>query len=276
MLEKTVRMFNNNFETVLTDIPNLTFLDFDEEDVQIKTETTEVTGLDGVLMGASSFSPFKLTLRFFYRGLDTKDYNLLKQRLRGIIYRREPYYVVHSDMPGKKYAVVPVSNGITDVGDRYGTFEIEFSVYKGYSESLLSTKSFLLSKPDKWQFENGHYAQDIKYKFNSTGCNVFNGSSDIINPIMRHYLKITVKVDAPKGITIKNNTTGDEFIYKVALSKSKPLILDGVHPIIDKKRVGVNTNYQWLTLAPGYNDIEILGEKISNPSVEFDFNFIYR
>ncbi|RIL33021.1 phage tail family protein [Staphylococcus gallinarum] len=276
MLEKTVRMFNNNFETVLTDIPNLTFLDFDEEDVQIKTETTEVTGLDGVLMGASSFSPFKLTLRFFYRGLDTKDYNLLKQRLRGIIYRREPYYVVHSDMPGKKYAVVPVSNGITDVGDRYGTFEIEFSVYKGYSESLRETDKFSLSSGE-WQFEGGLLADDeIKYKHDSSSFKIFNGSSDTINPIMRHYLKITVKVDAPKGITIKNNTTGDEFIYKVALSKSKPLILDGVHPIIDKKRVGVNTNYQWLTLAPGYNDIEILGEKISNPSVEFDFNFIYR
>lgn len=273
---KTVRMFNNNFETVLTDIPNLTFLDFDEEDVQIKTETTEVTGLDGVLMGASSFSPFKLTLRFFYRGQDINDYNLLKQRLRGIIYRREPYYVVHSDMPGKKYAVVPEANTITDIGDRYGTFEIDFTVYKGYSESLLSTSKFTLSKADQWQFENGYIAEDIKYKYNASSFNIFNGSSDTINPIKRHYLKITVKVDAPKGITIKNNTTGDEFIYKVALSKSKPLIIDGIHPLIDKKRVGVNTNYQFLTLAPGYNDIEILGQGISNPSVEFDFNFIYR
>src|SRR5699024_11687878 len=97
-------MFNDNFETVLTDINLLKFLDFDEEGVEVRANTLEVKGKDGVLIGESSFGPFNLILRFFYTGSDTQDYNLLKQRLRGLLFRREPFYIWHSDMPGKKYA----------------------------------------------------------------------------------------------------------------------------------------------------------------------------
>ena len=115
-MEKTVKIFNDDFENVLTDINRLKFLDFDEEGVDVKTNTLEVKGKDGVLIGESTFGPFNLILRFFYRGSDTQDYNLLKQRLRGLLFRREPYYIVHSDMPGKKYAVYCTENAITDIG----------------------------------------------------------------------------------------------------------------------------------------------------------------
>ena len=45
---------------------------------------------------------------------------------------------------------------------------------------------------------------------------------------------------------------------------------------MNNKRVGIDTNWQWIRLDKGYNDIEITGKGINNPRIEFLFNFVYR
>jgi len=147
-------MFNDDFDYTLTDIPGLEFLDYDEEGVEVQVNKLERKGKDGVALESSTFGPFNLVLRFAYIGTEIEDYNLFKQRLRGLLFRRDPYYIVHSDMPGKKYAVYCNENAITDVFSKYGTFEIKFVVYKGYSESLKDTLSVDFLN-DEWQFGNG-------------------------------------------------------------------------------------------------------------------------
>lgn len=277
-MEKTVKIYNESFEEVLTDIPNLKFLDFDEEGVEVQVNSQEMKGRDGVgLLGPATFGPYNLILRFFYTGQDTKDYNLLKQRLRALIFRRDPYFIVHSDMPGKKYAVYASENSIEDIGTRYGTFEMQFVVYKGYSESLLNTSQFSLDKADKWQFEGGHLSDsNIKYKHTASSFKIYNGSTDAINPTLGYEMLIKINADAPNGFKLTNHTTGDVFEYKKAIKKNSQLIIDGVHPLINNKRVGVDTNWGWINLDKGFNDIEITGKNLGSTTVEFVFNFVYR
>lgn len=277
MDEKWVRIFDDNSDIMLTDLDGLSFLEYEEEGVETRVTSTEVQGVDGVLMSLNTFGPFNLILRFFHRGADVKDYRLMKQQLRGMLHRRTPFYVVHSDMPGIKYAVYCEENAITNIGHKYGTFEVTFTVYKGYSESLYETNQYDKTS-DKWQFGNGLLVNDdIKYKHNTTSFKIFNGSSDTIAPFPhRHKLIIKINVNAPKGFKLINRTTGDVFEYKKAITKSKQIIINGIYPTIDGKRVGIDTNHEWLTLAPGYNDIEIIGTDITEPTVEFIFPFIYR
>ncbi|WP_426393352.1 phage tail domain-containing protein [Mammaliicoccus sciuri] len=277
MEEKWVRIFDDNSDIMLTDLDGLSFLEYEEEGVETRVTSTEVQGVDGVLMSLNTFGPFNLILRFFHRGADVKDYRLMKQQLRGMLHRRTPFYVVHSDMPGIKYAVYCEENSITNIGHKYGTFEVTFTVYKGYSESLYETDKYDKTS-DKWQFGNGLLVNDdIKYKHNTTSFKIFNGSSDTIAPFPhRHKLIIKLNVNAPKGFKLINRTTGDVFEYKKAITKSKQIIINGIYPTIDGKRVGIDTNHEWLTLAPGYNDIEIIGTDIKEPTTEFIFPFIYR
>ena len=133
-MKKEVRLFNDNFDVKLTDTPNLLFLDHIEEDVEVKANTTEINGTDGVLMGPTTFGPFNLVLNFSFKGLDTKDLKLYKQKIRNILYQREPYYVWHSDAPGKKYAVYCDSNDNENLTNSFATFKVTFVVFKGYSE----------------------------------------------------------------------------------------------------------------------------------------------
>lgn len=275
-MKKEVRIFNDNFDVKLTDTPNLLFLDHIEEDVEVKANTTEINGTDGVLLGPTTFGPFNLVLNFSFKGLDTKDLKLYKQKIRNILYQREPYYVWHSDAPGKKYAVYCDSNDNEDLTNSFATFQVTFVVFKGYSESFKETDQFSLSSGD-WQLEAGVLTDaDIKYKHTTTSFKIYNGSTDTINPLLRHKLKVLINLNAPKGFKIKNTTTGDIFEYKKAIKSNQRFTLDGVHPFINNKRVGIDTNWQWITLDKGFNDIEIIGENISNVQIQWVFPFIYR
>ena len=278
-MEKWVKMFDDNSTTLLTDIEGLTFLDAREDDVELKVNSVEVQGTDGVMLGPTSFGPFKLILRLFYRGVDIKDYKLIKQKLRGMLFKRTPFYIVHSDMPGKKYAVYCEENAITDIGHKYGEFEISFNVYKGYSESLYDTDQFSLMS-DNWQFESGLVPDDtISYNHTRTNFEIFNGSSDTINPRMRHRLKIYIRLNAKNGFRLVNKTTGDVFEYKREIDINTPLTLEGGYPFLhvntSKIRCGRSTNHGIITLAPGYNKFEIWGN-VSDVNIKFIFPFIYR
>lgn len=275
-MKKTVEMYNSDFKEVLTDIPNLRFLDFDEENPEVKATTTEISGSDGVLLGPSNFGPFNLILRFFYTGEGVEDYNLFKQKLRSILFRRDPYFIKHSDRPGVKYAVYCDDNAITDIGTRFGQFEITFVCYKGYSESYRDTSDIELLQ-EHVQFEQGLGLSDkLKYKHQDKSFSIHNGSTDKIDPLLRHKLIIQMTVEAPNGFKIRNKTTGDVFEYKKAIKKSQKFILNGVYPFVDSKRVGVDTNYGYITLAPGNNNIVIEGDGVEKIDIDFTFNYIYR
>lgn len=272
---KTVTIFNDDFSTTLTDLKGLKFLDAKEEGVEVISNTVETKGRDGVRIGRASFGTFKLVLRFFYRGSDTQDYKLLKHKLRGLLFKRDPYFIVHSDMPAIKYAVYCEENAITDIGTKFGEFEVTFVVIKGFSESLKDTLdvNFL---SDNWQFESGLITdQDISYRHNRKGFKIWNGSNDTIDPL-NHKLIIRIKADAPNGLSLVNHTTGDRFIYYGTLKSSQTLTLNGTHPIIGNRRVGFESNLDWINLAEGMNNIAIEGNNITNVYTEFEFNFVYR
>lgn len=275
-MKKRVRIFNDNGSYYLDEvIPRIRFLDATEEDVETTVNSLEINGTDGVMMGPSTFGPFKLVLRFSYIGEDITDYKLVKSKLRSLLYQRKPYYVIHSDMPGKKYAVYCESNAIEDLTNKFGTFEVTFVVYKGYSESLYMTDQYSLMS-DKWQFESGVMPDaDIKYKHTRQKFSIYNGSSDTINPRMRHQLQIWIRLKTTTGFQLVNKTTGDVFEYKGKLETNQSFLIDGAYPYIEKKRCGRLTNHGLITLAPGYNDFEIWGT-VSNVEMQFIFPFIYR
>lgn len=276
-MDKSVRIFDGNMNIVLTEeFAKLKFLDANEESVENRITSTEIQGVDGVLMSPTSFGPFNLVLNFFYRGSDVFDYKSVQKRLRGMLHRRTPFYITHSDNPGMKYAVYCEENAITDIGSQNGTFAITFVVFKGYSESLMTTDEFDLSS-DYWQFGNGLVADDdVSYVHTKRKFQIFNGSSDTVTPIHRHHLIITMNVKAPNGFTLHNKTTGDKFEYKKAIKNTDTITLNGVYPFKNKKRCGIDTNWEYITLAPGYNDFEVLGDGVETKEIKFTFNYIYR
>ncbi|WP_323710528.1 phage tail domain-containing protein [Mammaliicoccus lentus] len=258
-------------------LPGFMFSELRMDSPEVVSNNLTISGKDGEMPGQLTFAPFNITLKCAFDGWDESDAYLAELKLREIFASRERYVVISSQMPGIKFPVEYVSINQNLEQIPFLEFEITLKVHKGYSESLYETNQYDKTS-DKWQFGNGLLVNDdIKYKHNATSFRIFNGSSDTIAPFPhRHKLVIKVNINAPNGFKLINRTTGDVFEYKKAIKSNQQLIINGVYPTINGKRVGINTNHEWLSLAPGYNDIEITGTDITQSTVEFIFPFIYR
>lgn len=275
-MEKWVDFIHDSKRERITDIPKFNFLDAKEDDVGVSFESVDFKGIDGVLPGQINFEPFKLILRFSYRAIDLNDYLLFKTKMRGVLFKRTPFYIIHSKMPGKKYAVVSDSNNIEDLTDRFGTFEVTYLVYKGFSESVNTTDSEFFFDSE-WMFENGIPLDfEPKYHHTSNQFTIWNGSTDTIDPRnIHHDLRIQLNVDTQKEFELVNYTTGDVFKYYKPLSSGTDFVLNGVHAYKDSNKVGIDTNRGVITLAPGKNNLKVKGNaKVKK--VIFKFPFIYR
>ena len=251
------------------------FLESEITEVNTKTKEQEISGVDGVLVGTNTFDAFELTLKFYYDGVDNSDIILFTEKIKRIVHARRPMYVVHSEMPGRKYAFNSAKIEWEKITVSDMTFSIVFNCYKGYSESLYLTDQFSLID-GKWQFESGLVPDStIKYIHSRSLFEIFNGSNDTIDPRHGHRLKIRVQLATDTGFKIVNKATGDVFEYKGTLKANQSFILDGGYAYKDEKRCGRQTNHGIITLAPGYNTFEVWG-KISDFKIEFIFPFIYR
>ncbi|MCJ0907696.1 phage tail family protein [Mammaliicoccus sciuri] len=279
--KKWVKLIFNSEETVdLSKIDGFEFIQYEKYEVQGNNELLEVKGTDGVLPSLTTFEPFPINLKFRYTGVDSLDVDLFLQHLDSLMFSREPYFLVHSITPNKKYAVLPTPKITYEyITLRHYDINIEFTCYKGYAELLYDTDQFSLMS-DNWQFESGLLPDnEITYTHKRSNFEIFNGSSDTINPRMRHKLKIYMQLTANNGFRLVNKTTGDIFQYKQAIDINTPLVLEGGYPylIVNDKysRCGRSTNHGIITLAPGYNKFEIWGNA-ADVNIKFIFPFIYR
>lgn len=241
------------------------------------TETTDLASVDGSVPEFTTYGSYDLEVSLLARGIDKPDVDLLIFKLNNLLSKRKAYYVRHSDLPSIKYAVLPTPKIESDRKTR-NDYEITvtFECYKGYSESYKTVQQMNLLD-GTWQFEEGAvFDDDVKYTHETNNFYIYNGSPDAIDPLINHYLYIKVNADAPDGLRIINNTTEQELEFSEPLKVSDDFVLDGVYPILNGKRVGRYTNFEFIKLAPGYNSISIYGDVANKPKSHWDFNFLFR
>lgn len=241
------------------------------------TETTDLASVDGSVPEFTTYGSYDLEVSLLARGIDKPDVDLLIFKLNNLLSKRKAYYVRHSDLPSIKYAVLPTPKIESDRKTR-NDYEITvtFECYKGYSESYKTVQQMNLLD-GTWQFEEGAvFDDDVKYTHETNNFYIYNGSPDTIDPLINHYLYIKVNADAPDGLKIINNTTEQELEFSEPLKVNDDFVLDGVYPILNGKRVGRYTNFEFIKLAPGYNSISIYGDAANKPKSHWDFNFLFR
>src|SRR5699024_1306520 len=71
-------------------------------------------------------------------------------------------------------------------------------------------------------------------------------------------LKITYKGNS-ENLRIRNLTTGDEWAYNGTTNTSDVIVLEGIRSTKNGLSIFRQTNKRLLTLAPGWNEFEIVG-----------------
>ena len=74
-------------------------------------------------------------------------------------------------------------------------------------------------------------------------------------------------------VEISNQTTGTSIAYRGHLTASDELTWDGVNCYLNGELANNDTDYTYLTLAPGYNDIHV--SSTSDADIRFHFKILY-
>ena len=273
MTDKFIEMILGTDTVPITEKNRVEMLSFSRGDAQTIKNTKTVDGVDGEITYLNTYAPFEITFKLLFLSEDVHDKNLFEDELIEKIHTYDSYYIRHSYHPNKKYAVNEATYSVTEENPGALEFELKFTVFKGYSESLhgsLSSRNF--------EDENFDFGMNIlsgeqpKYTHTSKTFKIYNASSMTVTPIMRHKLDITLTCAGSPKIT--NNTTGDVFEYIDTLKKTDTLKLSGVYAYKDDTVCGRKTNHGIITLAKGWNEFTVSGA--SDIDIEFDFSFIYR
>ena len=168
------------------------------------------------------------------------------------------------------FDIQPVADGVNA-----SKFTIPFDNPSGYKYSLANSDVAKTYEQEAWQLGmNLPNGQDLRYNFvNQSQFRVYNASDITVDPYMqRHELKIIIK-HSGGAFGIENKTTSDLYRFNGNMDSNGTLMIDGINTYKNNALADNQTNYSYLTLAAGWNDIRIIGA--TDLDITFSFPFIY-
>lgn len=234
-------------------------------------------GKFGAELVDTQIQQMSIPLTFDVTARENYDYELQRLKVLRIFSSTEPFYVINMRTPFLRWKVVADSFTYPRLGNFWKAKNVAINLvcYDGLAESTATTL-------DPFTFDGGTYGIGMGIPLDSTGYQFSNQNKfTILNPSIIPLLaserpvKVVFKGDAPNGLTIKNNTTGQEFKYLKQLTSSDEFKLIGLVPIVNGvQRLGNElSNREFLDYAIGNNDIEIIGS--NNFTIQFITRFYY-
>lgn len=223
------------------------------------------------------FQPFDIVVRILMEYESTEDYFLRKSELQSYLFSKKSYYLIFEYMPGKRYPVRIKSFEPEVVENDGAVFEVTFSCFKGFSESIETTMCEQDITTQEWQFSQGMLPIDYEYSFKRSNFSIFNIGDFAVDPRRKHYLKIGLKGESDGKVTIVNKTNDTRFVYDKPLSskRGETIELLGIEPYKNGIPCGIDCSVIGpLILETGENSIQI--QNTSNVEVFFDFRFLYK
>lgn len=241
--------------------------------VSLSHNTESVDGRDGLLFLETTFDSRLITVELLYESYDIYDYYLLRDEINALFTRKESFYIIFKNEPYKRYLVRLNQSFEVEPNMYMNSFTIEFTCVNIFGEAIASTNSKKEWDVGVWAW-NGQitWDDDITYSFSSNTFSVINLGTVDIDP-RQSELNITLTGDFASQVMIKNETTGDVYIYNGSLTFGQALALYGIQSFKNGSSVFKDTNKRIIRLASGENKFTISGGTVS--SINFDFRFLY-
>ena len=237
------------------------------------TETIE--GRNGIVDYGTNYVDRSVELSMWINSSDTTDYRLLRNELYALFDTGNAFYIEETRVPSRvlKVAVdesfipdrLTIRNASVDVTCRtldsvfweskYTTLELHDSGYSATEE-----KYGLVDNIDD---------EKVQYRFTSNNFTVYNAGNVTVEPESMYLRIIASEVTSSTNFTIRNKTTGDEFVLKRASNGSHVRLIGMVISMGSITNVFRDTNRRFIRLAPGDNQFEVLNGTFTEISFEF-------
>lgn len=224
-----------------------------------------VQGRQGVVDLGTEYDTRNITVSLYRKAADQEDYARLRHEVFRMFQTAEAFYVTESRHPDKRWLVKVSSPFSPDQQQLYGFFVVELvTVEQPFAESVLTT---LDPNMVAAQITGSRV---ISYKHTMQSFEILNDGDVAVNP-REMPLVITYK-GASTNLKITNLTTGDEWQYTGTTTVSDSLVINGIRSTKNGLSIFRNTNRKLITLAAGWNELQISGATGSY-EITFDFRF---
>lgn len=275
---------NNGNEISLTDkISGLYYLGVDDasSSPQFTNNYQDSSGKDGSFFVSQTLAKRQFTEKFNLEVTSWEEFQLAKHEIYRLFGQRKLMRVRTDASPGKVYYgyANPFDITIASSGAWYSNFSIPFDVPSGYRMSMY--RSDELDKyglgDDGWQF--GMNLPDdldsVKYHFNSSNFQVYNASDIKVDPYYQnHDLQMQIKFSG-SSLQVTNHTTNTSWKFNESSDGNHSIIWDGQNltTYLDGVQVNGKTDFGYISLEPGWNNIECSGA--NSVDITFSFPFLY-
>lgn len=228
---------------------------------------------DGSRFTGATFSKLIFTANFLLRSTDYYDQKLLRHEIYQLFGDRELVrFRTDIDLQKVMYGR-PTSFDIKFVNDGSddSLFSIQFEIPSGYKYSLVRSD----------EIDVDHTSFGMNFKLNETPVyqqtanyfKIYNPSDIAIDPYyQRHDLILLIKFSG-SSYQITNQTNGTSYKYNKAIISSDELILNGVATTLNGTPASQNSDFGYIKLEKGWNDITVSGA--TSHETTFSFPFIY-
>jgi len=233
-----------------------------------------IEGVDGYIDLGTEYGGRNILADCTLTAVDLLDYALARDEVFRIFDSKQPFYLLPDESPGKRILVKydsPYSMArVADIGE----FSLTFVSNDAYFESIGTTLDPKTFDAEVWQVGQGLTVDETKYTHTTKTFQIYNAGDVTINPRM-HPLVIEYKGQS-LNLSIKNLTTGDEWVYSESIAPLEVVRIDGIRSFKDNDSIFSKTNHKLITIQPGWNDFEISGPVgFDEFEISFSFRFYY-
>lgn len=231
----------------------------------------EIEGRRGSLPASNALTTRTINVEFYFKARDNADFVLRRDELYSLFDSEEPFYIIDSRQPFKRWRVNIESWEFEDVA-LISSHVITFTAMDGMSESTGSTLSPLTFDSETWGIGQHLLAEDHNYIFTGNKFRVYNAGDIEVDPREKP-LTITFK-GASENLSIRNNSTGESWKHYGTTNSYEKITLDRIYSRKNDTSIFNNTNRKSIKLIKGWNEFSIGGTS-STFEIAFDFRFYY-
>lgn len=222
--------------------------------------------------------PLTIPVSFFVRGGDIAGLQLKRLDLKRIFPGDEYFWLQYAEIKHLRWRVTAEEPQLTRINNSgYANGSVNLKCPNAFAETVANTLDDAFTYDDgKWGLGLGiPYGTTPKYFYQGTSsCEIWNFSNiDLEADDTEHHMQIIINGYCPVKLSIKNNTTGQEFVYNHGFNGK--FILDGAIPYFEGDEVYRNGNHAYLDFKKGKNDISISGMDGTSWTVGFKTRFYY-
>ena len=237
--------------------------------------TEAVDGRSGVVDYGFNYTDRPVSLFLRIKAADAADFRLLRNEVFATFDVGSAFYVAEADVPSRVLKVVVDESYIPDrLTEEYADFDINCRTLDSvFWETKYTTLELhdtgYSATAEKYGLVDNIDDEKVQYRFTESNFTVYNAGNVTVEPESMYLRIIASEVTSSNNFTIRNKTTGDEFVLKRESNGSHVRLIGMVASMGSITNIFRDTNRRFIRLAPGDNEFEILNGTFAQISIDF-------